>query len=168
MIALHKRDTPVDRSVRELNERMAAVQRQIRALEGQTTASAGGASAQAQPENPFTKRVLSILGQISAPPPQERRALPDEVADPLKDLGAITQDYGPGAQPDLFTAASRSLTTEPAKPVTRESRLARYLKAVSVESSIPLRRVQRENRNQFWIWLGLGLIVIAFICIVVR
>ena len=169
MITRRKRVTPVDRCVAVLNERMAAVQNQIRELEGgHTTASAPGHDVPAHSETSLAKRILSILDQIPTPPPQNNRAMPDEIADPLKDLGAIAPGYGSPKQPDLFTVAPRSLSTEPAKPLTRESKLARYLKAVSFESSVPLRRVRRETRNKFWMWLGLGLIVVAFICIVVR
>ena len=159
---------PVDRCVAQLNERVAEVQRQIRALEGQTSVGTAEQDAPAQSENSFVKRVLSILDPIQTPSPQRGRALPDEIADPLKDLGAGAQDYGSGKQPELFTIASRSTVTEPAKPATRGSKLARYLEPGRAESSIPIRRVQRQTRNQFWIWLGLGLIVVFFICVVVR
>jgi hypothetical protein len=169
MVTLRKRVTPVDRCVAELNERMAAVQHQIRALEGgQTNASGSGQDVPAQSENHFFKRVLSILDQIPAPSPQKGRALPDEIADPLKDLGAESREYGSGKQPELFTVAPRSLATEPAKPAAHGSKLARYLEAIRLESSIPIRRVQRQTRNKFWMWLGLGLIVVFFICVVVR
>ena len=168
MTAWRKRATPVDRCVAELNERMAAVQHQIRALEGQTSVSAAGQYAPAQSESSVVKRVLAILDQIPTSSPQKGRVLPDEIADPLKDVGAAARDYGSGKQPELFTVAPRSLATEPAKPAPRESKLARYLEAIRLESSIPIRRVQRQTRNQFWMWLGLGLIVVFFICVVVR
>jgi hypothetical protein len=168
MAAWRKRATPVDRCVVELNERMAAVQRRIRALEERANPSTAEQGAPAQSENGFANRVLSILEQIPAPSPQNGHALPDEIADPLKDLGAGATNYGSGAQPELFTVAPRSLVTEPSKPADRGSKLARYLEAIRVESSIPIRRVQRETRNRFWMWLVLGLIVVAFICIVVR
>jgi hypothetical protein len=165
MTAWRKQATPVDRCVAELNERMAAVQHQIRALEGQTSVGEAGQNVQSKSENPLARKVLSILDQIPTQFPQKGRALPDEIADPLKDLG---RDYGSGEQPELFTVAPRSLATEPAKPAACGSKLARYLNAVRVESSIPIRRVQRQTRNQFWMWLGLGLIVVFFICVVVR
>jgi hypothetical protein len=165
MTAWRKQATPVDRCVAELNERMAAVQHQIRALEGQTSVGVAGQNVPAQSESSFTKRVLSILDQIPTPSPQNGRALPDEVADPLKDLG---RDCVSGDQPELFSVAPRSLATESAKPAARGSKLARYLAAGHAESSIPIRRVQRQMRNQFWMWLGLGLIVVFLICVVVR
>ncbi|MGD0017347.1 MAG: hypothetical protein ABSC38_07530, partial [Verrucomicrobiia bacterium] len=163
-----KQTLPVDRCVAELDERMIAVRRQIRALEGQTSTSTGEGNAPAQSEISFTKKVLSILDEIPDQSPQKSRALSDEIADPLKDLGTGAQFYGSGKQPELFSVSPQSPVAEPAKPATRESKLARYLKAVSFESSVPLRRVQRETRNKFWLWLGLGLLVVLFICIVVR
>ena len=168
MAIWRKQALPVDRCVAELDERIIAVRHQIRALEGQTSISVEEGSAPAQSEIGFTKKVLSILNGIPTQSSQRGRALPDEIADPLKDLGAGAQFSGSGKQPELFNVSPQSTVTEPAKPATRESKLGRYLKAVSVESSIPLRRVQRETRNKFWMWLGLGLIVVAFICIVVR
>jgi hypothetical protein len=116
----------------------------------------------------FTKKLLSISNGIPTQSPQKGRALPDEIADPLNDLGAGAQFSRSGKQPELFSVSQQSTVTEPAKPATRESKLARYLEAGRVESSIPLRRVQRETRNKFWMWLVLGLIVVLFICIVVR
>jgi len=144
---------------------MASVQRQIRTLEGQTSVGTAGHDVPAQSESSFAKRVLSILDKIPTPSPQRGPALPDEVADPLKDLG---RDYVSGNQPELFTVAPRSMATETAKPATRGSKLARYLAPGHAESSIPIRRVQRQTRNQFWMWLGLGLLVVFLICVVVR
>ena len=168
MTAWRKRATPVDRCVAELNERMAAVQHQIRALEGQTSVSAAGQYAPAQSESSVVKRVLAILDQIPTSSPQKGRVLPDEIADPLKDLGVGAQNYGSAKQPELFTVAPRGLITEPAKPAARGAKFARYLAAGRVESSIPIRRVKRQMRNQFWMWLGLGLVVLLFICFVLR
>jgi len=147
---------------------MGAVQRQIRTLEGQTGVSVAEQDAQSRPDSHFVKRVLSILDQIPAPSSQRNHALPDEIADPLKDLGAGAQDYGSAKQPELFTITPRGLAAEPAKPATRESKLARYLDAGRIESSIPIRRVKRQTRNLFWMWLGLGLAVVLVLRMVLR
>ena len=72
----------------------------------------------------------------------------------------------PAADPDLFAAAQ---VARPPAAAHTDQNLGRYLAAGSFKIPKPtLKRVQRETRNRFFMWLGLSAIVIWLIVVVIR
>ena len=61
-----------------------------------------------------------------------------------------------------MTATQIDCSTKP------QEKLAHYLSAGSIKSYKPLKHVQRQTRNRFFMWLGLSLIALWFIYAVVR
>jgi len=78
-----------------------------------------------------------------APPPR-RHPLPDVPVEPLKELEQTELPFA--RQPELF---SRS----PEQAARRR---------------LPLRHQQRKNRERFYLWLGLGIVVLGLLWLVVR
>jgi hypothetical protein len=182
-----KRSTPVDRAVEELDRQIASVRRQLRQMSAGspangftplvgTSSSARSASAAEKAMN-FIKDVLRPPGERSpTSSTRTRRDLFDIPSEPLKDLEAEPIAFSRRSEPDLFVGTEKETgaptgvksqtqidcTTKP------EEKLAHYLSAGSIKTYRPLKHVQRQTRNRFFMWLGLSLIVLWLIYAVVR
>lgn len=152
-----KRASPVDRSVRELERQIAAVQRQMRQV-------SPAAPTAASPPAPTTGAKVRQLAQDwlrpAAPPPRAMPRVFDSAEQSLSDLGAEPIAFAVQHEPDLFTPA----TAAPNVP----EKLAHYLGAGSIRSFRPARRQARATRNRFFMWVGLSLLVLWLIYYVVR
>jgi hypothetical protein len=179
-----KRADPIDRAISDLDQQIAAVQRQLREVSN-GSAQAGqnrGPSAGATPQSPaqtFTRFIKDMLvppGRAASPTYHSREDLFDGGAEPLKELEAEPIAFARKPEPDLFAnsapaGSSASTTTtalETAQVVPPQEKLAHYLGAGSIKSYKPLRRVQRQTRNRFFMWLGLSLFALWIIWFVIR
>jgi hypothetical protein len=135
----------------------------------QKSASAGG----------FVKFVKGLL----APTKREmdasdrvRQDLFDVNAEPLKELEAEPIAFAKKLEPDLFPhpsstgnlAITGTAALETAQVVPPQEKLAAYLGAGSIRSYKPLKRVQRQTRNRFFMWLGLSFFALWIIWFVIR
>ena len=174
------RNGPVDRAVEELDEKITEVQRRLRAIERDPARASklGPIRTKQNSGESITKFVKDMLTPPTKKPPtpsyQTRRDLFDVPTEPLKDLEAEPVAFAPRVEPDLFskTGAPLTQTAEPAAQIDcstkPEEKLAHYLSAGSIRSYKPLKRVQRQTRNRFFMWIGLSFVALWFIYAVVR
>jgi hypothetical protein len=174
-----KRNGPVDRAVEELDEKLAQVQHELRIIKCDPSRTAVN---QTRGKRPSAKAVAQFIKDILTPPAkkpvtpscQTHRDLFDSPAEPLKDLEGAPVAFAPRVEADLFskTGAPLSQTAEPSAQIDcstkPEEKLAHYLSAGSIKSYKPLKRVQRQTRNRFFMWIGLSLVALWFIYAVVR
>lgn len=147
--------SPVDRAVSELEQRLAAVERQARQLESAT-------AAQFNPPPPRPEAALvNWLRDVFTPP--GRRPPPPPIPRDLFDLSVNNPMSALDSQPTAVVRPDADLF--PAGP---RGRLADYLGAGSVKTFKPLKHVQRRQRQQFYIWLGLGFAVVLFLWLVMH
>jgi hypothetical protein len=150
MFAERKTQTPIDRAIADVQHQIADLER--RARETETPASA-----------PHPRDTRDSWKQWFARPTRQslrtaarstRRDLFDAPATPLKELqdGAFPFEQ----QPDLF-----------AQPREKE-KLAHFLNAGPMKMRPPLRHVQRKNRQRFYLWLTLGIVVFVLLWLVVH
>ena len=179
----NKRADPIDRSVSELDRQIAAIQRRIHRMEN------GGPDRPAPASGgPAHRSVSAILGGFVKQmlgPPRETMSVTCKTRTDLFDVGSdalkeLEDDPVAFAQPpDLFQQARRdsgaaaAAATAPAgrSHITRaeaDPRLAQYLSAGSIRTYRPLKRVQRETRNRFFMWLGLSLVALWLMYAVIR
>ncbi len=154
-MAWRKQSSPVDRSVRDLERQLAAVQRQIRTLTLATTTHRSTALPS------WTGKIRHGLNQLlSSAGPTATRS-PDRVVDAadqaLHDWESEPIAFAMKHEPDLFTSA----TPPPDK-------LVHYLSAGSIKTYHPAKRGQREMRNRFLMWVGLSCLALWLIYVVVR
>jgi hypothetical protein len=181
-----KEPDPIDRAISDLDQQIATVQRQMRevtsspargdrihrtdaTVRGQTPASAGT----------FVKFIKGMLGptkrELDASD-RVRQDLFDINAEPLKELEAEPIAFAKKPEPDLFAHPSSLATSaiagtaalETAQVVPPQEKLAAYLGAGSIRSYKPLKRVQRQTRNRFFMWLGLSFFALWIIWFVIR
>lgn len=143
---------PVDRALDEVRQQLAALERQQRAAETGRPATAGESLSQ------FVKRMLT-------PPPKAvtspYRPVPDVDVNPMNALEADTIPFSQQREPDLFSHTSNMTTAD--------DKLGKFLAAGSLRPPKPtLKRVQRETRNRFFMWMGLSLVALWLIIVVVR
>ena len=174
-----KRADPIDRAINDLDQQIATVQRQVREMETQPERALerhrSGVVATA-PVLTFTRFVKDMLvpqKRAVDPSCRERQDLFDVSAEPLKDLEAEPIAFAQKPEPDLFThtpgtTAGSSIVLETAQVVPPQEKLAHYLGAGSIKSYKPLRRVQRQTRNRFFMWLGLSFVALWIIWFVIR
>ena len=179
-----KRADPIDRAISDLDEQIATVQRRLREASsdpmriGQNRSPFAGAASQS-PAQTFTRFVKDMLvppGRTASPTYHTREDLFDGGAEPLKELEAEPIAFSQKAEPDLFAnsaaaGSSASTTTtalETAQVVPPQEKLAHYLGAGSIRSYKPLKRVQRQTRNRFFMWLGLSFFALWIIWFVIR
>jgi hypothetical protein len=166
--------------MKDLDQQIATVQRQMREMETQPERALerhrSGMVAIA-PVLTFTRFVRDMLvpqRRAVGPSCRERQDLFDVSAEPLKDLEAEPIAFAQKpAPPDLFThapgmTAGSSTVLETAQVVPPQEKLAHYLGAGSIKSYKPLRRVQRQTRNRFFMWLGLSFVALWIIWFVIR
>lgn len=180
-----KRADPIDRAISDLDQQIATVQRQLReasndpARAGENRSRFAGAAPQS-PAQTFTRFVKDMLvppKRADSPTYRTREDLFDGGAEPLKELEAEPIAFAQKTEPDLFAnsaaAAGSSASTstavlETAQVVPPQEKLAHYLGAGSIRSYKPLKRVQRQTRNRFFMWLGLSLFALWIIWFVIR
>jgi hypothetical protein len=176
-MALHrKRTDPIDRAIHDLDQQIATVQRRLREMETQPERALPSGVVSTAPLLTFTRFVRDVLvseKRAVDPSCRERQDLFDVSAEPLKDLEAEPIAFAQKPEPDLFThgpslAAGPSTALETAQVVPPQDKLAHYLGAGSIKSYKPLRRVQRQTRNRFFMWLGLSFVALWIIWFVIR
>jgi hypothetical protein len=124
----------------------------------------------------FVKGILSSSEDTTVAANRARQDLFDGGAEPLKELEAEPIAFAHKPEPDLFATATATQTTptrstvalETAQVVPPEEKLAHYLGAGSIKSYKPLKRAQRQNRNRFFMWIGLSCVALWIIWFVIR
>jgi hypothetical protein len=186
-MALHwKHPDPIDRAISDLDQQIATVQRQMReAASGpartrgirRINATAGGqASASVVTFVGFVKGMLVPAKRELRASHRVRQDLFDVNAEPLKELEAEPIAFAKKPESDLFAhptssgipAAVGTAALEIAQVVPPQEKLAHYLGAGSIRSYKPLKRVQRQTRNRFFMWLGLSFFALWIIWFVIR
>lgn len=171
-----KPTNPIDRAVADLDQQIVELQKQMRELSAEPSHGAR----EGDPVSTRTQAVTKFVKEMLTPPPKgpaapsyrTRRDQLDMGAEPLKDLEAEPIAFSQKPEPDLFPqsprvagAAAKAQIDCSTKP---EGKLAHYLSAGSIKTYKPLKRVQRQNRNRFFMWLGLSFVALWFIYAVVR
>jgi hypothetical protein len=181
-----KQPDPIDRAISDLDQQIATVQRQMREVtsgptrgevtrrtdataRGQTPASAGTFIK-------FVKGIVAPTRRELGASDRVRQDLFDINAEPLKELEAEPIAFAKRPEPDLFAhpsspgsgAITGTAALETAQVVPPQEKLAAYLGAGSIRSYKPLKRVQRQTRNRFFMWLGLSFFALWIIWFVIR
>lgn len=186
MAMWRKRPRPIDRAVQELDRQITAVQRRIRDLSQQdareAAVAAGAAGTRAQAVT-ATDAVTSFFRQILSPPKKTvapsyhaRRDLFDIGAEPLRELEAEAVVSGKKPDQALFSSSEKpadtrttgTILTQSADGPSAQEKLAHYLSAGSIKTYKPLKRVRRQARNRFLMWMGLSLLALWLIYVVAR
>jgi hypothetical protein len=173
-----KRGDPINRAITDLDQQIATLQRQMREVNDPATASNPGASPRST-VNIFAKvvkQMLTVPKSTVGPSAQARHDLFDVEAEPLKELEAEPIAFAQKPEHDLFAqaqATGQSLYTgtaalETAQVVPTRDKLAHYLGAGSIKSYKPLKRVRRQTRNRFFMWIGLSCVALWIIWFVIR
>jgi hypothetical protein len=172
-----KHADPIDRAISDLDQQIATVQRQLRkASNDPARAGQSAPPSPAQTVTRFVKDILAPPSRAASPTYRTREDLFDGSAEPLRELEAEPIAFGQKTAPDLFTnsaPAGRSASTgtaalETAQVVPPQEKLAHYLGAGSIRSYKPLKRVRRQTRNRFFMWLGLSFLALWIIWFVIR
>ena len=179
-----KHPDPIDRAISDLDQQIATVQRQMREV---TSGPARGGGIRRRdvtaPEQTSAGSFIKFVKGMLAPGNRElglsdrvRQDLFDINAEPLKELEAEPIAFANKPDPDLFahpsspvsTAVTGTAALEIAQVVRPQEKLAAYLGAGSIRSYKPLKRVQRQTRNRFFMWLGLSFFALWIIWFVIR
>ena len=181
-----KHPDPIDRAISDLDQQIATVQRQMRDTASgparargirHMDATAGGqASVSVVTFVRFVKGVLALPKRELRTSDRVRQDLFDVSAEPLKELEAEPIAFAKKPEPDLFAhpsspgslAVAGTAALETAQVVPPQEKLAHYLGAGSIRSYKPLKRVQRQTRNRFFMWLGLSFFALWIIWFVIR
>ena len=181
----HKRANPVDRSVREVERRIATLERQIRQTESRPPGTRPLGQISESSLRSVSGSVGSFVREMLAP---TKRSVPvtykvqqgdlfDAGGEAIRELEAEPLAFR--RPPDLF----QGLSNEPGKPVaagpaaekrrgsepaTIDQRLAQYLSVGSLKTYRPLKHVQRRERNRFFMWVGLSLVVAFLVYVILR
>jgi hypothetical protein len=147
--------SPVDRAVLELEQRIAVIERESRQL---TTVATGQAPAPTpRPGAPLVKWFKDVFTPPGQRPPAGplRRDLFDPVVN--------------NPMPHLEPQAAAFVRTDAGLfPRAERGRLAQYLSVGSVKTFKPLKHVQRRQRQQFYVWLGLGILAVLVLWVVMH
>jgi hypothetical protein len=174
-----KRGDPINRAISDLDQQIATLQRQMREVSSGSAAPDPGSTPRSTAAA-FTKVVKEMLtvpqSTVGPSSAQARRDLFDVEAEPLKELEAEPIAFAQKPEPDLFVQAQSAAQTlyngtaalETAQVVPPAQKLIHYLGAGSIKSYKPLRRVRRETRNRFFMWLGLSCLALWLIWFVIR
>lgn len=171
-----KRADPIDRAIDDLDHKIATLQRQLREMETNPAQAPHRPQTSRLPSTPvqvlsqFVRNTLLPMKRATStshPMPQD---LFDVNAEPLKDLEAEPIAFANKPEPDLFAGApvGASIALESAEVVPSHEKLAHYLGAGSIKSYKPLKHVQRQMRNRFFMWLGLSFAALWIIWFVIR
>ncbi len=147
-----KHESPVDRAAAELEQQIAALQKQVQQLEQPTQA------VKPAPPTLWEKLAGALRPPSRTPALPPRRDLFDVSVNPVKDLEADPIAFT-GREPDLFN---------PPRGTGEKEKLAHYLQAGSLGAQKPLRHVQRRNQQQFILWISLSIAVVIVLWIVVH
>ncbi len=182
MAFARKRLNPIDRAVDDLEKQISTLQKQMRELSANESPEAGGPSGNgsgARPALSPAEKTTRFIKEMLSPPPKKsaapsyktRQDLFDVSAEPLKELEAEPIAFSPKTEPDLFAGATQGKGGAPAQidcSTKPDEKLAHYLSAGSIKSYKPLKRVQRQTRNRFFMWLGLSFVALWLLYAVVR
>ena len=181
-----KHPDPIDRAITDLDQQIATVQRQMREVSGgpvrahgirPVDTTAGGRSlASVATFAGFVKGMLALPRRELRTSDRVREDLFDVAAEPLKELEAEPIAFAKKPETDLFAhpplsvnpAFAGTAALETAQVVPPQEKLAHYLGAGSIRSYKPLKRVQRQTRNRFFMWLGLSFLALWIIWFVIR
>ncbi len=169
MALRHKRSLPIDRSMRDLDRQIAAVQKQIRQIThqadrtGPVTARPGQVDSSKRSERvtKFMKEMLATTRRAGTPAHHKRTELFDGGREAIKELETPEPDLI-GAK--MATSAASSTNSTPGA----QEKLAHYLSAGSIRTYRPLKHVQRKQRNRFFMWIGLSCAAFWLLYVVVR
>jgi hypothetical protein len=170
-----KRTDPINRAISDLDQQIATVQRQMREASNGPVPGASPRST-ASTFTRVVKEMLTVPQSTVGPSAQARRDLFDVEAEPLKELEAEPIAFAQKPEPDLFAHApaagqpfsSGTSVLETAQVVPTRDKLAHYLGAGSIKSYKPLKRVRRQTRNRFFMWIGLSCLALWLIWFVIR
>ncbi len=181
-----KQPDPIDRAISDLDQQIATVQRQMREATSGPTRGAGirlaDATARGQTATSggtfvaFFKGMLAPAKRGLDTSSRVRQDLFDVDAEPLKELEAEPIAFAKKPEPDLFAqpslaghlAIAGTAALQTAQVVPPQEKLATYLGAGSIRNYKPLKRVQRQTRNRFFMWLGLSFFALWIIWFVIR
>ena len=181
-----KHPDPIDRAISDLDQQIATVQRQMRETAGGPVRARGIRRVDAAAGVPMSPSIITFLGFVkgvlvplkreSRTSDRVRQDLFDVNAEPLKELEAEPIAFAKKPEPDLFAhpfslgnpAVAGTAALETAQVVPPQEKLAHYLGAGSIRSYKPLKRVQRQTRNRFFMWLGLSFFALWIIWFVIR
>ena len=179
-----KQPDPIDRAISDLDQQIATVQRQMREVTSGPARENGirrmDVTARGQTSAgtfiKFVKGMLAPANRELGASDRVRQDLFDVNAEPLKELEAEPIVFAKKPEPDLFahpssagsTAIAGTAALETAQVVPPQEKLAAYLGAGSIRSYKPLKRVQRQTRNRFFMWLGLSFFALWIIWFVIR
>jgi hypothetical protein len=174
-----KHADPIDRAIDDLDHKIATLQRQLREMETKPAQALDRPQTNRLPSTPvqvlskFMRNMLLPTKRTTAPSHPLRQDLFDVNAEPLKDLEAEPIAFANKPEPDLFAGApdmpvGASVVLETAEVVPSHEKLAHYLGAGSIRSYKPLKHVQRQMRNRFFMWLGLSFAALWIIWFVIR
>ncbi len=181
-----KHPDPIDRAITDLDQQIATVQRQMREVAGDPVRAHGvrRMDATARERSPasvatfvgFVKGMIALPRRELRTSDRVRQDLFDVTAEPLKELEAEPIAFAKKPESDLFAHPPSSLNPalagtaalETAQVVPPQEKLAHYLGAGSIRSYKPLKRVQRQTRNRFFMWLGLSFFALWIIWFVIR
>jgi hypothetical protein len=181
-----KQPDPIDRAISDLDQQIATVQRQMREATSGPTRGGGirrtGLAARGQTATSggtfvtFFKDILAPTKRGLDASSRVRQDLFDVDAEPLKELEAEPIAFAKKPEPDLFAhpsspgnfAIAGTAALETAQVVPPQEKLAAYRGAGSSRSYKPLKRVQRQTRNRFFMWLGLSFFALWIIWFVIR
>jgi len=181
-----KHPDPIDRAITDLDQQIATVQRQMREVAGGPVRTGGLHHLDVTAGGQTSVSIATFVGFVKgmlAPPKRKvrtsdraRQDLFDVGAEPLKELEAEPIAFAKKPEPDLFAHPSSSVNPafagtaalETAQVVPPQEKLAHYLGAGSIRSYKPLKRIQRQTRNRFFMWLGLSFFALWIIWFVIR
>jgi hypothetical protein len=179
-----KQPDPIDRAISDLDQQIATVQRQMREVTSSPARGGGiGRKDMTTPVQTSAGGFIKFVKGMLVPGNREvgasnrvRQDLFDINAEPLKELEAEPIAFANKPDPDLFahpsspvsTAVTGTAALEIAQVVPPQEKLAAYLGAGSIRSYKPLKRVQRQTRNRFFMWLGLSFFALWIIWFVIR
>lgn len=138
----------------EVEQRLAQIERETRQL--QVAATGQPVPVPHRPGQALTnwlKDVFTPPGRRPVPAPLRRDLFDSVVNNPMPHLESSLAAGRP--EPDLFQHADRT-------------RLAQYLGTGSVKTYKPLKHVQRRQRQQFYLWLGLGVVAVLLLWLVMH
>jgi hypothetical protein len=174
----HKPEPPVDRAMRELDQQLKQVRREIQQLSDQPPASPSPVAAGRPPAPaPAHSPHASFISKMLTPTPSQatvtyrtRRDLFDVADKTVAQLELDALATAPNeSQADLFAAGAVARTAPAAeRQSTKSSKLMDYLSAGSIRTYRPLRREQREERNRFLGLIGAATVAVWVIYVLVR
>ena len=162
-----KKSRPVDRAVAELEQQIAEVQRQLRHVAQPETPRAAGSSS-ADNVVGFVKEMLTPNRRTAVNAHRPRADLFDVGNETLKELetdGIVTAS--PAVAGHEQYGEPLAVSTPP-KIAPHDERLMHYLNAGTFRGQRPIKRIQRQQRNRFFMWIGLSFVALWLLYVVIR